>query len=143
MSIFCFCNSELLIDYTNHICKRNCTTSSGALTCLYNFTVEWYSTLSKACYNCPFNVTDCSRMDCVAANGNQRPFISVNRNLPGPAIEVCLGDTILANIFNNLLVGDSLSIHWHGALQKGTPYYDGATRITQCGIGPQSSFLYK
>ena len=58
------------------------------MSCEYNFTVEWYLTLSKACWNCPFNLTDCFRPQCVSGDGHRRPVITVNRQIPGPAIEV-------------------------------------------------------
>ena len=34
------------------------------------------------------------------------------------------------------------SIHWHGLLQKGTPYMDGSPYATQCPIAPYSTFDY-
>ncbi len=39
----------------------------------------------------------------------------------------------------SMLGGDP---HWHGLLQKGTSFMDGATGVTQCPIAPGSSFLY-
>lgn len=56
--------------------------------CVYNFTVEHYQTMSKACYSCPLNIEDCSREDCVHVDGTKRSVITVNRQLPGPSIEV-------------------------------------------------------
>lgn len=58
------------------------------MTCEYNFTVEYYYTLTKSCYECPYNTTDCGRPHCVPADGNQRGIITVNRMLPGPGIHV-------------------------------------------------------
>lgn len=46
-------------------------------------------------------------------------MLVVNRMMPGPAIEVCRGDTIVADI-ENALMGDSTSIHWHGLHQRGS-----------------------
>lgn len=45
----------------------------------------------------------------------------MNRMMPGPAIEVCRGDTIVADIENSLM-GDSTSIHWHGLHQRGSKW---------------------
>jgi len=129
--------------YENHACKRDCSKDSAKLLCRYNFTVEWYSTLSKACYNCPSNRSDCNRKDCVAANGVVRAVMVVNRMLPGPAIEVCEGDTVSVKVFNNLHLSEETSIHWHGILQKGTQYMDGVGMITQCAIPTYSSFEYR
>lgn len=52
------------------------------------FQLEHYETLSKACYNCPNNVTDCYRPHCIAADGVRRTILTVNRMMPGPKIEV-------------------------------------------------------
>ena len=71
---------------TGHPCHRPC--EGSPMTCEYNFTVEWYLTLSKACWNCPFNLTDCFRPHCVSADGHMRAVVTVNRQIPGPAIEV-------------------------------------------------------
>jgi len=70
--------------------------------CKYFFTIEWYKSLSKACYDCPYNLTDCERPDCITANGVERALISVNRMLPGPAIQVCQNDIINVVVTNNL-----------------------------------------
>ena len=54
--------------------------------CEYDWKIEWYSVLSKACLDCPLNITSCERLDCVTANGVPRSIITVNRQLPGPGI---------------------------------------------------------
>ena len=50
--------------------------------------VEHYITLSKACYDCPSPVSDCTRPHCVAADGVKKPITAVNRRFPGPSIQV-------------------------------------------------------
>ena len=37
---------------------------------------------------------------------------------------------------------EGTTIHWHGQLQKGTPWMDGVPSLTQCPIAPGSSFTY-
>lgn len=111
--------------------------------CDYEFTVEWYTTLSKACYNCPQNTTDCNRKHCITADGVERVVMSVNRMIPGPLIQVCQNDIINVVVHNNLRMGESTSIHWHGQLQNGSPYMDGVAMITQCPIHPHTSFQYQ
>ncbi|KAJ8954971.1 hypothetical protein NQ318_000402 [Aromia moschata] len=69
-------------------CARPCISGAAPMICRYTFTVEWYHTLSKACYDCPFNATDCFREDCIPADGYKRPVISINRRMPGPIIEL-------------------------------------------------------
>ncbi|KAK7465077.1 hypothetical protein BaRGS_00037735, partial [Batillaria attramentaria] len=113
------------------------------MTCEYNFTVETYLTLSKACWDCPFNVTDCFRLQCVSGDGHRRPIVTINRELPGPAIEVCEGDRVVVWVTNELDDGATTSIHWHGMHQKGTPYMDGPAHITQCPIQPMETFRYE
>lgn len=73
-----------------HPCQRECRADEPSKTCEYRFKVEWYYTMSKACYDCPYNLTDCYRPDCVPANGVEKPIIVINRSLPGPSIQVIL-----------------------------------------------------
>ncbi|XP_013389794.1 laccase isoform X2 [Lingula anatina] len=124
-----------------HECARVCQRNVHK-TCEYNFTVEWYLTLSKACYECPFNLTDCHRPHCIAADGHMRAVVAVNRQIPGPMIEVCEGDTLVVNVKNELEDGESTVIHWHGIHQMGTPYMDGVSMITQCPIPQFTTFRY-
>lgn len=81
-----------------------------------SFQVEWYETLSKACYNCPSNETDCFRPHCIFVDGFRRSVLIVNRMMPGPMIDVCKGDTIVVDVENHLM-GESTTIHWHGLQQ--------------------------
>lgn len=78
--------------------------------------LEWYETLSKACYDCPSNKTDCFRPHCIFSDGFRRSVVVINRMMPGPMIDVCKGDTIIVDVENNLM-GDSTTIHWHGLQQ--------------------------
>lgn len=73
--------------YRSHPCLRDCK-KGESLTCHYEFVVEEYETMSKACYNCPRNLTDCNRPHCISADGMRRSIIVVNRMFPGPTIEV-------------------------------------------------------
>ena len=101
-----------------------------------------YTTMSRACYNCPTNEEDCFRQNCIPANGYTRTVEVVNRMLPGPTIQVCLGDIIVVNVENKLKSQRASSIHWHGLFQKGTQYMDGVGMVTQCPILPHTSFTY-
>jgi FtsP/CotA-like multicopper oxidase with cupredoxin domain len=42
----------------------------------------------------------------------------------------------------NALNGTATALHWHGIYQIGSPWMDGTTGITQCGIPPGESMLY-
>lgn len=80
--------------------------------CVYNWNIEWYSTLSKACLDCPFNITNCNKKDCIAANGVNRAVIAVNKMIPGPSLTVCQFDTIEIYLSNNLHSAEGTSLHW-------------------------------
>ncbi|XP_071085419.1 uncharacterized protein [Haliotis cracherodii] len=132
-----------LSDYASHPCMRECVEGAPPMSCTYNFTVENYFVLTKACYDCPYNVTDCYRPHCVATDGVGRGIITVNRMLPGPAIQVCHNDMIIVNVHNMLYGSEGTTIHWHGVFQKGYQHHDGVSMITQCPITSHSKFQYR
>lgn len=72
----------------HHPCLRECKEGGDRMICYYHFSMEWYQTMSKACYNCPYNKSDCSRQDCIPADGMNRALNVINRKLPGPSVEV-------------------------------------------------------
>ena len=71
-----------------------------------------------------------------------RMAIAVNGQIPGPTLIVYEGQEVEIHVQNNL-TSQGISIHWHGMHQRGTPWMDGVGQVTQCHIGPQSTFLYK
>lgn len=75
------------VDGADHPCYRKCE-SGKTMECIYKFEIEWYQSMSKACYDCPFNATDCDRLDCIAADGVSRPLTVINRKMPGPSVQV-------------------------------------------------------
>ncbi|KAL1123234.1 hypothetical protein AAG570_002321, partial [Ranatra chinensis] len=109
--------------------------------CRYHFKVEWYQTLSKACYDCPYNLTDCYRPDCIPGDGVQRPVIAVNKIIPGPSVEVCFGDEIVIDVENGMSE-DTVTLHWHGHSQWMSAHMDGVPMVTQCPIQPRTTFRY-
>ena len=126
-----------------HICNRPCNSLTTKMICDYKWHVERYLTMSDACMNCPFNLTHCNLPNCIAANGLRRPITVINRALPGPGIFVCEGDLIRVQVENWLPESESTTIHWHGMLQKGTQYMDGADMVTQCPINSLEKFTYE
>ena len=124
-----------------HPCERPCK-KGKLMTCEYNFVIEYYTVMGKGCVDCPFNKSHCSLKNCIPGDGIKRTVLVVNRQMPGPRIDVCHGDTVEVKVTNKLM-DISTTIHWHGILQKETPYMDGVPHVSQCPIGPQSSFLYK
>ena len=71
-----------------------------------------------------------------------RLAIAVNGQIPGPTLIVHEGQDVEIHVQNNL-TSEGISIHWHGMHQRGTPWMDGVGQVTQCPIGPQSSFSYR
>ncbi|BFZ22137.1 hypothetical protein BsWGS_25176 [Bradybaena similaris] len=130
-------------DYKDHPCYRTCQDQELPRVCRYDFLVENYYVLPRACRQCPFNQSDCLLPHCVPADGFRRAIKVVNRMLPGPIIQVCQGDTIEVTVKNSLSSGEGTSIHWHGILQQGTPHMDGVSSVTQCPITYNSHFTYK
>lgn len=121
-----------------HECERPCV-AGDTRTCQYVFHMQEYHTLSRACFECPDVMSDCSRPECVAADGVSRPVLTINRMLPGPNIQVCEGDRIVVDVHNGQL-SDIETIHWHGQHMRGYQFYDGAPFATQCPI--VGSFRY-
>ncbi|KAK4168784.1 laccase lac5 [Cladorrhinum sp. PSN259] len=80
----------------------------------------------------------------IAPDGYERPVLLVNGAFPGPLIEANWGDTIVVNVNNNITgPEEGTSLHWHGFLQKETPWEDGAPGVTQCPIPPKKSYRYE
>ncbi|XP_044410199.1 laccase-20 isoform X1 [Triticum aestivum] len=65
----------------------------------------------------------------------------VNGQLPGPAIEVTEGDSLVVHVVNKSPHG--VTIHWHGVKQQLNCWADGAGMITQCPIQPNKNFTYR
>lgn len=80
----------------------------------------------------------------ISPDGYNKSSILVNGEFPGPAIEANWGDWIEVVVHNNITSpAEGTGIHWHGILQKDTPWYDGVPGISQCPIAPGSSFTYR
>eukprot|EP00005_Dracoamoeba_jomungandri_P002801 CAMPEP_0174251510 /NCGR_PEP_ID=MMETSP0439-20130205/1305_1 /TAXON_ID=0 /ORGANISM="Stereomyxa ramosa, Strain Chinc5" /LENGTH=624 /DNA_ID=CAMNT_0015331841 /DNA_START=93 /DNA_END=1967 /DNA_ORIENTATION=- len=87
-------------------------------------------------------VPDSELDSVVIADGQERRVTVVNGQMPGPAIHVYEGATVIVHVTNDL-INEATSIHWHGLYQRGTPWMDGVPMITQCAILPQTSFTYQ
>lgn len=70
-----------------------------------------------------------------------RLAIAVNGLIPGPDLIVHENQTVVVNV-ENQLASEGISVHWHGMHQNNTPWMDGVGLLTQCPIGPSSSFRY-
>ena len=78
----------------------------------------------------------------ITGDGTRRSVLVVNNRMPGPTIVTRLGQELKVTVINSLL-SESISIHWHGLHQRGTPWMDGVPMITQCPIVPHTNFTYK
>nr|XP_045624166.1 laccase-2-like [Procambarus clarkii]XP_045624167.1 laccase-2-like [Procambarus clarkii] len=132
-------------------CYRKCV-EGDTRTCHFHFDVHAYQTMSRACYGCPKNATDCGRPECIPGDGVKRRIVVINKQMPGPPIQVCLGDRIVVDVKNSLH-DESITMHWHGITMQGpinsygvrtpgTPHMDGVPGVTQCPIHSGTSFRY-
>ena len=79
----------------------------------------------------------------IAPDGYQREVLLINDQFPGPTIEANWGDTITVNVHNELTDPDEgTALHWHGLLQKASPWEDGVPAVQQCPIAPGKSLQY-
>ncbi|XP_057309635.1 uncharacterized protein LOC130647701 [Hydractinia symbiolongicarpus] len=77
----------------------------------------------------------------ITVDGVNRMVKAVNGSVPGPPLVVYEGQTVTVHI-RNMMLSDSLTIHFHGLHQKDTPYFDGMPYITQCPIAAGQSFTH-
>ena len=77
----------------------------------------------------------------ITVDGTRRSVLAVNNRMPGPTIVTRLGQELKVTVINSLL-SESITIHWHGLHQRGTPWMDGVPLITQCPILPYTNFTY-
>jgi len=88
-------------------------------------------------------ITDTSLINSIIPlGGNHREMLLINRQFPGEPIIVPQNAIVEITVKNSLL-SESVSLHWHGQIQKNTFYMDGVSRVTQCPIGPGETFTYK
>ncbi|XP_046753251.1 laccase-1-like [Diprion similis] len=122
-------------------CLRPCIAGEPSRVCLYTFVLEYYAAMGTACGNCSEGVLeDCYLSQCIPVDGVEKGVMSINRQIPGPPINVCKNDLIVVNV-DNRMSGTGSAMHWHGILQKHSQWMDGVPYVTQCPIGG-SSFRY-
>lgn len=67
--------------------------------------------------------------------------MSINRQIPGPDIQVCQNDRIIIDVVNQA-PGTAAALHWHGLHMREAPWMDGVPFITQCPIMFGTAFRY-
>ncbi|XP_030382334.1 laccase [Scaptodrosophila lebanonensis] len=141
-----------------HPCKRNCV-ENQPMTCYYYMVVHYDDTMSDTCKRYlqskyRFNIDgkefidsfkiaeqEPANDDCKYADGLESQVMVVNGQLPGQSIEVCFGDTIVADVINSM--HETTTIHWHGIHQRLTPHMDGVPHVTQYPIEAGQAFRYR
>ncbi|KAI5821255.1 multicopper oxidase-domain-containing protein [Pyronema omphalodes] len=78
----------------------------------------------------------------LAPDGVEKEMIVVNEQFPGPTIEANWGDWIEVTVKNHL-TDEGTAIHYHGLLQKATPWFDGVPSVQQCPIAPGTQLTYR
>ncbi|KAK5140404.1 hypothetical protein LTR04_003017, partial [Oleoguttula sp. CCFEE 6159] len=67
----------------------------------------------------------------ISPDGVPRDSILVNGQFPGPTIEANWGDYIQVTVHNKIENPvEGTSLHWHGMLQRETPWYDGVPSVS-------------
>lgn len=75
-------------------------------------------------------------------DGVPTQMILINGQFPGPLIEANWGDYVEVTVHNNITgPEEGTTLHWHGMLQKESPWMDGVPSISQCPIAPGSTFV--
>ncbi|KAL3145498.1 hypothetical protein ABBQ32_003322 [Trebouxia sp. C0010 RCD-2024] len=80
---------------------------------------------------------DCFQRDVILVNGTFQPTLVITH---GQYLQVTVVNDMPADYPS---VADGISIHWHGFSMRGSEWYDGTGRITQCPIAPGTNFTYK
>lgn len=80
----------------------------------------------------------------IAPDGVNKSVILINDQFPGPLIEANWGDTIQVTVHNQITgPEEGTGLHWHGLLQRETPWFDGVPSVGQCPIAPGKSLVYE
>ncbi|XP_065363215.1 uncharacterized protein Mco3 [Calliphora vicina] len=125
--------------FDRHPCRRVCK-QGESLSCYYRLVVHNYQTLGPECQRCMYDPTTCEQEQCIYGDGVATGVMAVNRQVPGPSMEVCENDTIIVDVLNYL--SEALTMHWHGLHMSQTPESDGAPFITQYPVQPSEVYRY-
>ena len=96
--------------------------------------------IDSTCANYNLDNTMCTEPQFVDGK-TYRLGIAINGQIPGPTIVLREKQIVSIAVHNNH-TSEGISIHWHGMHQIGTPWMDGVGQVTQCQIGPSSTFTY-
>ncbi|KAL1839341.1 hypothetical protein VTJ49DRAFT_1637 [Mycothermus thermophilus] len=102
------------------------------------FLVLWIGGASADTVTYDWNIT----WVWASPDGFAREVIGVNNQWPCPLIEATVGDTVVINLYNQL-GNQTCGLHFHGIDQANTPWMDGPSGVTQCGVPPDTSLKYQ
>ncbi len=95
-----------------------------------------------------FAIYEKNRYDCLTEarhgrNGRDCPSVwpDMDRPFPGPMLRGTEGAMMNVTV-TNLLLQETISIHFHGITMTQNPWMDGVVGLTECGIGPGQTFSY-
>ncbi|XP_060073309.1 uncharacterized protein LOC132553115 [Ylistrum balloti] len=74
-------------------------------------------------------------------DGLHKLIYTINGQYPGPTVVVYQGQQVEVVVKNKLL-SEGVTIHWHGLIQRGTPWMDGVGSLSHCPINPMETFVY-
>ena len=79
----------------------------------------------------------------LAPDGVNKSVLLVNNQFPAPKLEANWGDTFQITVHNQITgPEEGTGLHWHGILQRNTPWFDGVPSVQQCPIAPGKSLTY-
>jgi len=79
----------------------------------------------------------------LAPDGVNKSVLLVNNQFPAPKLEANWGDTFQITVHNQITgPEEGTALHWHGILQRQTPWFDGVPSVQQCPIAPGKSLTY-
>ncbi|XP_070533732.1 uncharacterized protein [Ptychodera flava] len=87
-------------------------------------------------------LTDLEKDKVITADGTYRSAVVINGELPGPPIIVNNGTQVVVHVTNHLTM-EGITIHWHGMVQRNTPWMDGVASVSHCPINPGETFTYR
>ncbi|KAK1836278.1 putative iron transport multicopper oxidase FET3 [Podospora conica] len=105
---------------------------------LFVFGLFFFGSARAATVSYSFNIT----WVWAAPDDYGRPVIGINNVWPCPLIQANVNDTLEISV-TNLLGNETTGIHWHGINQINTGQMDGPAGVTQCGIPPNMTVVYR
>lgn len=79
----------------------------------------------------------------IAPDGVNKSVLLINNQFPAPQLTANWGDTFQITVHNQISgPEEGTALHWHGILQRATPWFDGVPAVQQCPIPPGKSFTY-